>query len=192
MYINGIRVVYAKNNIYYKYNKMYNKECNKGCSKECSKECSKFRLYFVASLPDGTNTGNSFNYTVTNNADSRVTIRQVKNKSFNNIPHSQILFDSKSIPANNTAISGISEVYAYQTFTINLGRDSIQCSAVFKNSGTMGVISTVPVIVYGVTFGTGRFRDVKKVVIETDNEGKFVNTWNPQGIKFARRITFYK
>ena len=75
----------------------------------------KFRLYFVASLQDGTNTGNSFNYIVTNNAESRVTIRQVKNKSFNNIPHSQILYDSKTIPANNTAISGISDVYTYQT-----------------------------------------------------------------------------
>jgi hypothetical protein len=183
-------IKYNKNNIgiYYSYNKM----CSKKCEKKCEKTCTKFELYYVTSLPDGTNTGNSFNYTVTNNADSRVTIRQVKNKSFNNIPHSQILFDSKSIPANNAAISGISDTYAYQTFTINLGRDSIQCSAVFKNSGTLGVLSTTPTIIYGVTFGTGRFREVKKVVIETDNEGKRVNTWNPKGIKYARRITFYK
>ena len=152
----------------------------------------KFRLYFVASLPDGTNTGNSFNYIVTNNAESRVTIRQVKNKSFNNIPHSQILYDSKTIPANNTAISGISDVYTYQTFTINLGRDSIQCSAIFKNSGTMGVVSTVSSVTFGVTFGTGIFRNVNKVVVNNDNEGKLINTWNPNGIKFARKITFYK
>jgi len=158
----------------------------------CKKTCKRFELYYVTSLPDGTNTGNSFNYIVTNNADSRVTIRQVKNKSFNNIPHSQILYDSKAVPANNTAISGISDAYAYQTFTINLGRDSIQCSAVFKNSGTLGVLNTVPFVIFGVTFGTGIFREVKKVVVDNDNEGKYVNTWNPKGIKFARRITFYK
>ena len=162
------------------------------CSKTCEKTCTKFELYYVASLPDGTNTGNSFNYTVTNNADSRVTIRQVKNKSFNNIPHSQILYDSKAIPANNATISGISDPYAYQTFTINLCRDSIQCSAVFKNSGTLGVLNTVRYVVFGVTFGTGIFKDVKRVVVENDNEGKYVNTWNPKGIKYARRITFYK
>lgn len=151
---------------------------------------NKFELYYVAFLPDGTNTGNYFNYTVTNNALSRITIRQIKNKSFNNIRCSKILYDSKIIPPNNANISGISNEYSQQTFTINVGKSSIQCSAVIKD--TNNFIFTEPSIKFDIIYGTGIFKDVKKVVIDNDNEGKLVNTWNPKGIKYARRITFYK
>lgn len=153
---------------------------------------NKFKLYYVAALPDGQTTGNFFNYTVTNNAESRITLRQVKDKSFNNIPNSQIMYDSKTIPANNSSVSGISDVFAYQTFIINLNKDSIECSSLFKNSGTLGVLNTGASVKFSVNYGTGKFKNVKKVIVDNDNEGKLTKSWNPNGIKFARRITFYK
>jgi hypothetical protein len=154
--------------------------------------CKKFRLYYIAALPDGQTTGNSFSYTVSNNAESRVTLRQVKDKSFNSIPNSEIMYDSKTRPANNSSISGISDVFAYQTFIINLYKDSIECSSLFKNSGTLGVLNTVSSVKFGVNHGTGIFKNVKKVIVDNDNEGKLTKSWNPNGVKFARRITFYK
>jgi len=150
------------------------------------------KLFYKSSLPDVSSSGNNFTCSLSDpTAELRITLRPILDKTLlNTVPNAKILYDSKKIPANNSAVSGISDVYAYQTFTINVDGDSIQCSALFLNSGTLGVISSVPTVEFAINHATGRFRKIKRVVIFHDNEGTAL--WNPNGVKFARKIKFYK
>ena len=150
------------------------------------------KLFYKASLPDGSSSGNNFFCSLSDpTAELRITLRPILDKTLlNTVYNAKILYDSKKIPANNSAVSGISDVYSYQTFTINVDGDSIQCSAFFSNSGTLGVINTVPSVKFAVNHATGRFRNIKRVVVFNDNDGTAY--WNPNGVKFARKIKFYR
>lgn len=150
------------------------------------------KLYYKASLPDGSNSGNNFTCSLSDStAEFRITLRPILDKTLlKQIPNAKILYDSKKIPANNSAVSGISDVHSYQTFTINVDDDSIQCTAFFSNAGTLGVINTVPSVKFAVNNATGRFRKIKRVTVFNDNDGKA--PWNTNGVKFARKIVFYK
>ena len=150
------------------------------------------KLFYKASLPDNSNSGNNFTCSVSDpTAEFRITLRSMLDKTLlKQLPNAKILYDSKKIPANNSAVSGISDVYSYETFTINVDGDSIQCSALFLNSGTLGVVSTVPIVEFAVNHATGRFRKIKRVVVFNDNDGTAY--WNPNGVKFARKIKFYR
>ena len=150
------------------------------------------KLFYKASLPDNSNSGNNFTCSLSDpTAEFRITLRSMLDKTLlKQLPNAKILYDSKKIPANNSAVSGISDVHTYQTFTINVDDDSIQCSAFFSNSGTLGVINTVPSVKFAVNNATGRFKNFKRAVVFNDNEG--TASWNPSGVKFARKIKFYK
>ena len=150
------------------------------------------KLFYKASLPDNSNSGNNFTCSLSDpNAVLRITLRPILDKTLlNTVPNAKIVYDSKKIPANNSAVSGISDVYSYETFTINVDGDSIQCSALFLNSGTLGVVSTVPIVEFAVNHATGRFRKIKRVVVYNDNDG--IAYWNPNGVKYSRKIKFYR
>lgn len=150
------------------------------------------KLFYKASLPDNSNSGNNFTCSLSDpTAEFRITLRPILDKTLlNQLPNAKIVYDSKKIPANNSAVSGISDVHTYQTFTINVDDDSIQCSAFFSNSGTLGVINTVPSVKFAVNNATGMFKNFKRAVVFNDNEG--TASWNPSGVKFARKIKFYK
>ena len=150
------------------------------------------KLFYKASLPDNSNSGNNFTCSVSDpTAEFRITLRSMLDKTLlKQLPNAKILYDSKKIPANNSTVSGISDVHSYQTFTINVDDDSIQCSALFSNSGTLGVINTVSSVKFAVNNATGMFKKFKKAVVFNDNEG--TASWNPSGVKFARKIKLYK
>ena len=150
------------------------------------------KLFYKSSLPDASSSGNTFTCSLSDpTAEFRITLRPILDKTLlNQLPNAKILYDSKKIPANNSTVSGVSDVHSYQTITINVDDDSIQCSAFFSNSGTLGVINTIPSVKLAVNHATGRFRKIKRVVVFNDNEGTAL--WNPNGVKFARKIKFYK
>jgi hypothetical protein len=148
-------------------------------------------MYFQAQLADGvTTTGNSFNLlSLTPDSEYRITIRKMLDESLLlQLSDATILAESKRIPPNNSKVSGITDVYLNQTFTITINGDSIQFLAVFKNTSS-NVINTNPLVDFSVNYGTGRFKDVKRVSVWSDSDG--TAPWNPNKVKYARKLEFY-
>ena len=119
--------------------------------------------------------------------------RLIKLTNKQNVPKvdSFIVYDTKKIPSDNSANSGINNVYLYETATIRCKNDYINIYALYPDSGSIpSGVTTVPTQIFSVNSATGIFKNVKNVLIDYDNNG--TATWNKNNIKFLRRLTFKK
>ena len=161
-------------------------------------------LYYRATEADGTSPfGNYFDTTLTTtDASDRTTLRSIfeRDKTKNEfvvLDNAYIVYNSKLIPSNNSSVSGINKKYRIQVFTINIDNDYIEC----EHQGFTDTIITYNVskIEFAVKSASGRFKNVKRVVVDYDNyNGKVLgNTnepaeWNlAPSLVYNRRIKFY-
>jgi len=151
------------------------------------------KLYYKPVADDGITTlTNNINYVVSEaNAYSRNVLIPLTDKRNAPKVDSFIVYDTKKIPADNSVNSGINNVYLYETAIIKCKKDYINIYALYPDSGSIpSGITTVPTQIFSVNSATGIFKNVKKVLIDYDNDG--TATWNKNNIKYLRRLTFKK
>jgi hypothetical protein len=163
-------------------------------------------IFYQATLADGvTPYGNYFDSAVTTpGGKDRTTVRTISeinkiDNEFKVIDNAYILYNSKVIPvnANHQTESGVSKQYRVQTFTIYIDDDYIQCTRHDINDSI--ITFNVSKAEFMVISTSGRFKKVKRVVIDYDNYNGYANgntenpaPWNlaPEMV-FSRRVKFY-
>jgi hypothetical protein len=154
-------------------------------------------------------TGNYFESTLVtptssvSGAQDRTTVRTILERDkhvneFVTLDNAFIVYNTKIIPhpTEPNLLSGINKKYRIQVFTINIDNDYIEC----EHQGFYdSVVTSVPTLEYAVRSASGRFKKVKRVVVDFDNyNGKlYGNTnepadWNLEPrVIYNRRIKFY-
>lgn len=149
-------------------------------------------IFYRALLSNGINLANTFDKLVSDPAaESNISLRHLFDETLTRQIHNgYIYYDSKRIPPNNSENSQINELIINETLTIKLGNDYIQCYALYPNPSSEGVITTVSSVEFAVNSAIGDFRGARRAIIDYDNDG--TASWNPNGVKYARKITFNK
>jgi hypothetical protein len=160
-------------------------------------------LYYQGFDASGNPSGNSVDYTMGSNGSHRSTVRAIleRNKTLNEfIPLDQayILFNTRIIdpPSSATSLSGITKKYRTQIFNINIENDHINC----MHQGLYDTLMSSGTLEYQVTSANGRFKNVKRVVIDFNNYNGLEAPsakdppadWNlAPHVIYNRRIKFY-
>ena len=161
-------------------------------------------LYYRATEANGTTPfGNYFDTTLTTSgASDRTTLRSIYERDtraneFRLLDSAYIVYNSKLIPPNNSNVSGITKNYRIQVFTINIDNDYIECEH-HEFADTI-ITYNLSKTEFAVKSASGRFKNVKRVVVDYDNYNGNVlgNTnepseWNrAPSLVYNRRIKFY-
>jgi len=100
-------------------------------------------------------------------------------------------FDSRVITNQQSLTSGIKDQYLYDNFIITLADSSmIEFTKLYLDNTNEHPISSSSTQYFMINGQTGKFRNIKKVKIDFDNEG--ISNWNPNHVPRARRITMYQ
>ena len=165
-------------------------------------------LYYQGFDASGNPSGNSVDYTMTSsgsNGSNRTTVRAIleRNKTTNSflpLDQAYLIFDTKIVdpPSTATTLSGITKKYRTQVFNINIENDHINC----MHQGLYDTLMSSGTLEYQVTSANGRFKNVKRVVIDFNNynglEAPSASAKDPPAdwnlaphVIYNRRIKFY-
>ena len=159
-------------------------------------------LYYQGFDASGNASGNSVDYTMTSTGSNRITVRTILERdkhegAFVTLDNAYLLFNTRIInpPTISTDLSGIPKKYRTQLFNINIEGDYINC----MHQGLYDTLMSFGTLEYHVTSANGRFKNVKRVVIDFDSYNGKVdgNTdepadWNlAPHVIYNRRIKFY-
>ena len=165
-------------------------------------------LYYQGFDASGNPSGNSVDYTMSSsgsNGSHRTTVRAIleRNKTTNTflpLDQAYLIFNTRIIdpPSVETPLSGITKKYRTQIFNINIENDHINC----MHQGLYDTLMSSGTLEYQVTSANGRFKNVKRVVIDFNNYNGLVAPnpsakdpaaeWNlAPHVVYNRRIKFY-
>jgi|LakMenEpi03Aug12_release.lakeMendotaPanAssembly.Ray.scaffolds.fasta_scaffold159550_3 hypothetical protein len=163
-------------------------------------------LYYQGFDASGNPSGNSVDYTMSStssNGSHRTTVRAIleRNKTTNTflpLDQAYLIFNTRIIdpPSVETPLSGITKKYRTQIFNINIENDHINC----MHQGLYDTLMSSGTLEYQVTSANGRFKNVKRVVIDFNNYNGLdapsakdpAAEWNlAPHVVYNRRIKFY-
>ena len=166
-------------------------------------------LYFRGFDASGNPTGNYFDNNLSTPTDAmsgaqdRTTLRTILERDkykneFVVLDGAFIVYNTKIIPppTTPTTLSGINKKYRTQILSINIDNDYIEC----EHQGFLdSIVTNVPTLEYAVRTASGRFKNVKRVVVDFDNyNGKILGNTNEPAdwnlaphVVYNRRIKFY-
>ena len=99
-------------------------------------------------------------------------------------------FDSIVITNQQWLTSGIKDQYLYENLVITIADSMIEFDKLYLDNTNEHPTSSSSTQYFMINGQTGKFRNIKKVKIDFDNEG--ISNWNPDHIPNARRITMYQ
>ena len=159
-------------------------------------------LYYRVADASGNILGNYFDTSSpTSGATDQTTLLRIYERdkqipAFVLLDSAYIVYNSKLIPSTNSGVSGITKQYSIEVFTINIDNDYIECE--HHEFGNSLITSNHSKTEFAVKSASGRFKNVKRVVIDYDNytgpgtAASEAADWNlAPSLIYNRRIKFY-
>jgi hypothetical protein len=163
-------------------------------------------LYYQGFDASENPSGNSVNYAFTDsNGSNRTTVRTLLERdkhagAFVTLDNAYILFNTTIInpPTQPSTLSGIPKKFRTQLFNINIDNDYINC----MHQSLYETIMSSGTLEFQVTSANGRFKNVKRVVVDFDGYNGVLDasnnptpppaSWNiAPHVVYNRRIKFY-
>ena len=142
--------------------------------------------YFRTNNQNGQSLANNIIFKTEPLTSSRCTIYRMTDKNFNPIEDKKIEFKTFIIPSNNP-ISGIKKDYFDQTVMIKTDCGFVSGNAIYADTSTGTISSTLNSVDYPVTSSYGKLKNAVLIRILADTDGTIFSN----GVKFARRIRVY-